>query len=311
MRKAALKKVGELVTNNEKIIFIGSDLTAGTLKSVKEFYPSRVLIEGIAEQHLIGFASGLALEGFFPIVHTISPFIYRRGLEQLIVDCALQNVPVTFLASGGGLVYTPLGPTHVAIDDFAHLTPVPNLNLIAPCDPLEMEIVLELITISKNPNYIRVAKGGEPVISGDWENLSFGRSRMVKKGEKLAVISTGSITHEVVKSLERLAIESINVTLVHFPYLRPFDDGAVRKLNEEYDNILVIEEHIEFGGLLSLVLHAIKYSAQSKIFSLNVPFKFTTNYGNQSEHLEEYSLDSKGIEIMIRRIISGEVVNEI
>ena len=107
MRKAALDAIARLVDEQPNIIFIGSDLGTGVMSDAMERAPDRVLMEGIAEQHMVGMASGLALEGFIPYVHTIGTFLTRRALEQIIVDVALHSLPVRLVASGGGMVYAP------------------------------------------------------------------------------------------------------------------------------------------------------------------------------------------------------------
>ena len=97
MRKAALSAIESLVEKDDRVVFIGSDLGAGTMSELRSRYPSRVLMEGIAEQHIVSFAAGLALEGFIPYVHTIATFLTRRALEQIVVDVALQGLPVRLL----------------------------------------------------------------------------------------------------------------------------------------------------------------------------------------------------------------------
>ena len=132
MRKTALNTVYELAKSNSGIVFIGSDLGHGTLKEMQRELPRQFFMEGISEQHIVGFAAGLAKEGFTPFINTIANFFTRRALDQIIVDVALHNLPVKFLASGGGMVYAPLGPTHTAADDFAHMLAIPNMNVFSP-----------------------------------------------------------------------------------------------------------------------------------------------------------------------------------
>ena len=108
MRQMALNTVFELAKSNPKVVFVGSDLGFGTLDKMKQEIPDQFFMEGISEQHLIGFAAGLAKQGFIPFVNTIANFLSRRALEQIILDVALHKLPVKILASGGGMVYAPL-----------------------------------------------------------------------------------------------------------------------------------------------------------------------------------------------------------
>ena len=119
MRQEALKTVHNLAKNDPRVLFIGSDLGAGTLEAMRKELPQQFFMEGISEQHIIGFAAGLAQEGFIPFFNTIGTFITRRAYEQVCIDIALHDLPVRLLSGGGGMVYAPLGPTHTAIEDFS------------------------------------------------------------------------------------------------------------------------------------------------------------------------------------------------
>ena len=131
MRKQSLKSIYDLSKKNKKIVFIGSDLGAGVLDDMKKTLPIGFM-EGVSEQHILGMAAGLAMDGFIPFVNTISTFFYRRALEQVIIDLCLHDLPVRLIANGGGLVYAPLGPTHLAFEDISILRPIPNLGIFAP-----------------------------------------------------------------------------------------------------------------------------------------------------------------------------------
>ena len=165
MRQKALSTVYELAKQDSRIVFIGSDLGAGTLKEMKEELPQQFFMEGISEQHVVGFAAGLAQEGFIPYINTIGTFLTRRSFEQIAIDIGLHNLPVRLLASGGGMVYAPLGPTHTAIDDFSLMLNVPNMKVFAPADALEMENLLLTVVNDPSPHYIRFGKGGEEIVT--------------------------------------------------------------------------------------------------------------------------------------------------
>ena len=128
-------------------------------------YPKRFFMEGVAEQAIIGMAAGLAMQNYRPYVNTIATFITRRCFEQVVVDLCLHNLPVTLIGNGGGMVYAPLGPTHQAIEDISIMRTLPNLTILSPCDANDMEnLVLETTKI-KGPIYIRIARGGEKIVT--------------------------------------------------------------------------------------------------------------------------------------------------
>ncbi|HIE84063.1 MAG TPA: transketolase, partial [Dehalococcoidia bacterium] len=120
MRKTSLECVYQLAKTDERVIFIGSDLGVGVLDDMRKQFPDRWFMEGISEQHIIGMAAGLALEGFIPYVNTIATFLTRRCYEQLVIDVGLHRLPLRLIGNGGGAVYAPLGPTHQAIEDIVN-----------------------------------------------------------------------------------------------------------------------------------------------------------------------------------------------
>ncbi|MEI6790888.1 MAG: transketolase, partial [Myxococcaceae bacterium] len=127
----ALDSIYDLAKKDERVIFIGSDLGPTVLSNMKKEMPSRFFMEGISEQHIIGMAAGLAMEGFIPYVNTIATFLTRRCYEQIALDLCLQDLPVRLIANGAGAVYAPLGPTHLAIEDFAIMRALPNMTVLA------------------------------------------------------------------------------------------------------------------------------------------------------------------------------------
>lgn len=304
MRKAALETIGRLVEKDSRVVFVGSDLGAGTLEDVRSRYPDRVLMEGIAEQHLVSFAAGLALEGLIPFVHTISTFLTRRALEQAIVDVALDRLPVILVGAGGGLVYAPLGPTHQAIDDFSLMTTIPGMYVVAPADPLEMETMLELLRTEEVPAYVRVAKGGEPIITKNFAPLQAGKMRSVREGDKVAVVTTGSLLHECLSAADDLEAEGLQVTVAHFPFIYPLDSEAILSLSSSHDYLLVVEEHIPQGGLSAAVANVLsQVGFSSPLHRITLPNSYATNYGTQAEHWRLHGLDSEGIKNKILALL--------
>src|SRR4029077_9557429 len=139
MRKRSLDMVHSLAKRDERVVFIGSDLSPNLLGEMKKEFPSRYYMEGIAEQNVIGMAAGMSMDGFVPYVNTIATFITRRCYEQVAVDLCLHDLPVRLIGNGGGLVYAPLGPTHLAIEDIAIMRALPNMAVVAVCDAEEMK----------------------------------------------------------------------------------------------------------------------------------------------------------------------------
>ena len=302
MRKAALAAIAALMDHNESVVFVGSNLGAGTLADVKVRHPGRVLMEGIAEQHLVGFAAGLALEGYVPYVHTIGTFLTRRALEQVIVDVALHNLPVRLVASGGGMVYAPLGPTHQAIDDFALMRAIPNMIVVAPADPIEMAQVIADLATHPDPAYIRVAKGSEPDVTSILSRASVGEIRPIRDGVDIAVITTGSLLHECIPAIASAVAQGLNPALVHVPYVAPLDMDFISEMSKSFTTLIVVEEHLPSGGLASAIADVVASGdGRARVVRMTLPAAYATGYGSQRDHWESAGLTASGIAQSILR----------
>ena len=305
MRKAALAAIGEAILRDHRVVFVGSDLGAGTMSEVANARPDQVFMEGIAEQHILSFSAGLALEGFIPFVHTISTFIYRRALEQIIVDLAIPNLPVTLVGAGGGMVYAPLGPTHDAVEDFAITLSVPGLNVLAPGDPNEVTQIIEHVSMGlSGPSYLRLGKGGEQnVLDEHGEKFVFGSLRKLKAGSKLVVITTGSLVHGVVNFLFN-SQDFKDVGLIHVPCLNPLNETELAASLGGYEKVLILEEHIDRGGLGDLVRRVMFDNGLNKAFwTRNLGGKYPNQYGSQDDHYRLHGLDSESLRLIIEEIM--------
>ena len=191
MRQTCLNLVHGLARADERVVFIGSDLGAGTLSRFHDEIPDRFIMEGVDEANIVGMAAGLALEGRIVYVNTLAVFLTRRVFEQLAVDVCLHRLKVRLIGNGGGLVYAPLGPTHMATDDIALMRTLPHMAVAAPADALELERMMPLIHEFEGPAYIRLAKGNDPVVGVSGEPRVLGQPVRVREGADALLITTG------------------------------------------------------------------------------------------------------------------------
>src|ERR1700688_1062103 len=194
MRQTCLNMVYDLAKRDKRVLFIGSDLSPGLLGDMKKEMPERWYMEGITEANVIGMAAGFAMDGYIPYFNTIATFITRRCYEQVAVDLCLHNLPVRLLAAGGGAVYAPLGPTHMALEDIAIMRALPNMTVLCPADAPEMTRAIEATLEWPNPVYIRFGKGGDPVVSRAENGFTLGKAIEMRRGRDAALISTGVMT---------------------------------------------------------------------------------------------------------------------
>ena len=294
MRKASLNFVYQLAQKDPRVVFIGSDLGSGTLNEMKSNMPERFFMEGVAEQHIIGMSAGLALEGFIPYVNTIATFLTRRCFEQIAIDLCLHDLPVRLIANGGGLVYAPLGPTHLAVEDIAILRTLPNMTIVAPCDADEMERLMSCTLNWPHPIYIRLGKGGDKVISQSHHKFEIGKSIILKESSKAMFISTGVMTQLALEASEVLKEQGYNCGVMHMHTIKPLDTEALKFWGPKLKSIISIEEHSIIGGLGSSILEFFSDVIPShthKIKRIGLPDNFANKYGTQESLLNHIGIN--------------------
>ena len=296
MRNTCLNMIYELAKQDERIVFIGSDLSPGLLDGMKRDMPSRYFMEGITEQNVVGMAAGFAMEGYIPYVNTIATFITRRCYEQVAVDLCLHDLPVRLIGNGGGVVYAPLGPTHLAIEDIAIMRALPNMTVVAVCDAEEMKRLMRVSVDWPHPIYIRLAKGGDPVVSRPENGFAIGKAitmRAARSRRPVAIIATGVMTTNALKAAELLEKQGIDASVVHFHTVKPLDEAAVREHAENARLVVTAEEGVAIGGFGSAVTDfLVKTRGQSlpAMMRLALPDEFPKKYGSQNDHFEIYGL---------------------
>jgi transketolase len=302
VRKRCLDMVYELAQKDDRVVFVGSDLSPGLLSEMQHAYPERYFMEGIAEANVIGMSAGLAMEGYLPYVNTIATFITRRCYEQVAVDLCLHDLPVRLIGNGGGYVYAPLGPTHEAIEDLAIMRALPNMTVTAVCDADEMTRLMDASLDWPHPIYIRLGKGGDKIVSRPERGFVLGKVIDMIDGESgsadVLFVATGIATTQALHAAEQLKEEGVRCRLLHAHTVKPLDAGTIISAANQAGLVVTVEEHSLIGGLGSAVLEAVCDAAPQKmphILRLGIPDCFATNYGSQEQLMEHYSLDSAGI----------------
>jgi transketolase len=310
MRNTCLNMVYELAKRDPRVVFIGSDLSPGLLTQMKQDYPDRWYMEGVTEANVIGMAAGMAMEGYMPYVNTIATFITRRCYEQVAVDLCLHDLPVRLIGNGGGLVYAPLGPTHLAIEDIAIMRALPNMAVVAVCDAEEMTRFMNSSLDWPSPIYIRLAKGGDSVVSKPENGFTFGKAIQMRKAcdrHSIVLMGTGVITTNCLAAAELLEREGFDTSVVHFHTIKPLDEEAV--IEHAFDARLVVtaEEGVAIGGFGSAVTDLlVDKLGQSlpRIMRLALPDAFPHKYGVQNDLLEVYGLMPHQIAASVSKTLS-------
>ncbi len=271
------KTLLELASQNKKIIGITPAMPTGSaLTFMKDKYPERVFDVGIAEQHAVTFAAGLAAEGFKPFCTIYSTFL-QRAYDQVIHDVALQKLPVVFCIDRAGLVGED-GATHHGVFDLAYMRNIPSMVVTAPMNEMELRNMMYTASIyNKGPFSIRYPRGSGVLESSDFQikELIVGQGKKLSEGQKVAVLSLGHAGNNVAESVKILATEGKLVSHYDMRFLSPIDENILKEAFENHQTIITVEDGTIKGGLGAAVLEfKNKAGYNNKVEILGVPNSF-------------------------------------
>lgn len=299
-------KLVELARENEKIVAITASMKDGTglTKFSKEF-PKRFFDIGIAEQHALGLAAGMAIEGAIPVVPIYSSF-YQRGYDQVIHDIAIQNLPVIMCVDRAGIVGAD-GETHQGLLDMAFFRLVPNLTIMAPKDFKELEEMLEFAIKLNKPVIIRYPRGGEEdykfqeSTNSEYTKIEEGRAEILKEGKDISIIAIGKMVSRAMKIAEELEKENINTDVINARFLKPLDIKTIKNSIAKTKKVITIEDGTIINGLATAIKELIidENLQDTKLECFAYPDKFI-QHGSVQELEEIYDLDEKSIITKIR-----------
>ena len=248
MRRAFSDALVKAAEDNPRIIFLTGDLGFGVFDEFIAKFPRRYVNVGVAEAQLVDCAAGLALEGWRPIVYSIASFMTGRAYEQIRLAVGYHGLPVLVVGAGGGYTYADAGVTHHAKEDLALMSLISGMTVVAPGDPNEVTALLPQLLKLDRPSYIRIGRFGEPRFEAP-APIAVGRGRLLRRGERVAVLTTGNAVIWALEAVELLAKEGIRPALCHFHTVRPLDVEALAAVVEWVDHLIVVEEHGAQGGL--------------------------------------------------------------
>ncbi|MDY6880990.1 MAG: 1-deoxy-D-xylulose-5-phosphate synthase [Desulfatiglans sp.] len=300
------KTMVELGKENQKLFAVTAAMPEGTgLSAFAKAYPERFLDVGIAEQHAVTFAAGLATEGFRPVVAIYSTFL-QRAFDQIIHDVCLPNLPVVFAIDRGGLVGED-GPTHHGHFDISYLRSLPNMTMMAPKDENELRHMLYTALKQAGPVAIRYPRGkglGLP-IDTILREIPIGEAEILREGQDLTIIALGSRVHPSLEAALSLEGEGISAGVVNCRFVKPMDRSLV-KIARASGHVLVVEENVRQGGLGSAFLELLNDMdvRDVRVRRVGLPDKFV-EHGDPTLLRQIYSLDSAGIVREARDLFRG------
>ncbi len=292
-----------------EVLVLSADLTASCeADGFREAYPERFFSMGMAEQNMMGFAAGLAREGYSPWVHTFAVFVTRRPYDQVAMSIACPNLPVRLVGLLPGLT-TPGGVTHQAIDDLALMRALPNMTVLACGDATEVETVLDAAQSVDGPVYIRMLRKAVPRIFPKTAPFEIDRMRVLATGADLLLVSTGICTVEAMRAAGVLRARGLSVCHLHAHTLKPFDDPALLEAaaGVRY-GIISVENHSVIGGLGSAIAECLADAGLGRrLVRLGLQDTWA-NGASQAWLMRRYGIDAVAIFRAASRLVGQPLV---
>lgn len=298
----------QLAAEHRNLIAITAAMQSGTgLERFSREFPDRFYDIGIAEQHAVTFAAGLALEGMKPVVAIYSTFL-QRAYDQILQDVGLQNLPVVFALDRGGIVGED-GPTHQGLFDFSYLRHIPNLILMVPKDEDELQHMMKTAVECPRPVAFRYPRGkGEGVKRNPvLHSIEIGKGEVLREGRDLLVLAIGTTVYPSVRAAERLEASGIHTAVINSRFLKPLDEDLIGEWATRIGKVLTVEENVLQGGFGSAVLELFQEKGLSsvQVKRLGIPDVFV-EHGSPSLLRAKYGIDEAGIYRAAKEMVEKE-----
>lgn len=292
MRKQFAKTLIGLGEDKRLVVLIG-DISHYLLREFHEKYPDRFYNMGVAEQSMMSMAAGLALNGFFPVVHSITPFITERCFEQIKDDLCYQHVGVNIVSVGSAFDYASLGCTHHCYDDIALLRSLPNMQIVYPSRPEEFDVLFRQTWANGSPTYFRLPQKTHTIQT----HPTFGEVEKLKEGKDVTLVAIGPQLQSAYDAAFDLEKEGISCSVFYATTIKPISEASKQKIIKsvgETEKLVTVEEHSVIGGIGDEIVRICQgvHFIHRKI---GIQDKFLTNYGTYEEHCRANNLTREGV----------------
>ena len=296
----------ELAASDDRIVAVTAAMPEGTgLADFGQIYPERFYDVGIAEQHGVTFAAGLALEGLRPVVAIYSTFL-QRAYDQIVHDVCLEALPVIFAIDRGGIVGED-GPTHHGLFDLSYLRSLPNMTVMAPKDENELRRMLATAIQHDGPIALRYPRGtgvGVPLCE-TIQLVPIGEAEQLTAGKDALILAIGRPVTDAVQAQQQLERDGIAASVVNCRFVKPLDTSLISSLVKNIPNVLTVEENVLQGGFGSAVAELLSDTGilPNRLKRIGIPDEFVP-HGSPDQLRSEYGINAKGIEIAVRQLLS-------
>lgn len=296
MQRAYVMALYEIIKQDKSVISCLSDSGTDYDELIAREFPNQVVNFGISENNQVAAAAGMAAAGKIPFVYTTSAFIAYRSYEFLRDDICLQNRNVKLIGMGTGVSWSTLGATHHTTEDIGLLRSLPNLTIITPATPFELQEAVKAAYEHKGPVYIRMGMSGEKELFDENYHFELSKNTVIQDGNDVTVFTTGSIISEVIEAAEMLKGEGISARIINVHTLKPMDiDGIVAECKVQ-QTIITVEEHNIIGGLGSAIADVVASNGLNvKIKKIGLNDAFANGFGTKDDVLKNNNINAKMI----------------
>ena len=289
--KALLKLIGD----GKPVVALDADVAKSTRTVwVRDQYPEHFLDMGIAEQDMVGTASGLALGGIIPFASTYGVFLAGRAWDQIRTTVCYNNLNVKLAGAHAGISVGPDGATHQALEDVALMRVLPNMTVVVPCDAVETEKATLALAEREGPCYIRFGREAVPVITDEDSPFEIGKANVLRDGKDAVLFANGAMVYEGLEAAKRLSGEGIDLMVVNLHTVKPLDQEAVVAAARKTGRVIAAEEHQAAGGMGSAVAECLAqhYPVPMRILGMQDGFGES---GAPDELMKRYGFSSDAI----------------
>lgn len=304
MRNAFFSTLTDIARRDPRIMFLTGDLGFMAVEPFRDELPRQFHNAGVSEENMVGMAAGLALTGRRVFVYSIIPFVTLRVVEFIRNDLCYHRLPVTIVGVGAGYAYSHQGTTHHAIEDLAVMRALPEMAVLSPADPLEVEALVRALAQYEGPAYLRLGKTGEPLLHPTPPTVTIGRALCCREGRDVTLLATGSIVGIALEAAEQLQRSGVSARVLSVPTVKPLDRDAVLAAAHETSALLTVEEHSIVGGLGSAVAEVLAERGSHPPFKrLGIQDAFAKVAGDQSYLRALHGLTAERIAAAARELL--------
>jgi 1-deoxy-D-xylulose-5-phosphate synthase len=300
-----------LAREDDRIVGITAAMADGTgLDRFAREFPGRFYDVGIAEQHAVTFAAGLAAEGMKPVVAIYSTFL-QRAYDQIVHDVCLQNLDVTLAMDRAGIVGAD-GATHQGMYDIAYLRHLPNIICMAPKDENELQQMLRTAVEYDGPAAVRYPRGagfGVP-LDPELKAIPIGESELLRDGDDAVIVAYGTLVHPALEAAAELSADGISAAVLNARFVKPLDGDRILSLASRCKAVLTVEEHSGMGGFGSAVLEVLSAAGVAVVSRCLAVPDWVIDHGDTEEIRHRLSLDAEGIAQAVRNLVKGSAAEE-